>query len=592
MGQDARENPDNIVSEKKTNINTQLNFDIDHMLGAFENATIGIDSSDQDRAIYNLWVMGWYYSDYQKNLAILNDNSSDYNAVDRYFSNAMNTTVLIILESEDSYYNYKVLKIYEAYNDSGNRDTYALKLTNSSANLDSLTDDIYTNVSFMKRYLGNIGYSTSPMDKGIANLRHHNQMVELSAVDPTVGLEKNYAPYDGLGVDGYQEIFNYYSNKDEDLPESLEKLIIPSIRVPLNITLNISQETACYEDTVVLYGTLTTTDAKPLSNRKVYCIFNDEYVSNTTDKNGDYRIMLMIDNFTQMGTHNISVYSGPYLTKDTFLEKSWSNQRTLTMLQENVSLSIHFPQQMYTIGDNVHINGTATTSNGTPIKGADIQVMIQDQEQKDTSGGFVIGNNTTDLNGSYNITYRIPESNSASNYSLYAQFTPMPNTVLCATTSDRVQLPVTIVEQFFVLNNINIIYFKDDIIGIKGRIVTSKGQNISGSEVHASLSDIPFDEDITDSDGEFTASYVVTSGDTPGLKSLTLWMHENESVKSDMTSVRNIIVIPYDKTMVMLVLSAILLSVPLLAAGSSSLWQRNEKSTKKRPGSGKRGDRQ
>jgi hypothetical protein len=185
----------------------------------------------------------------------------------------------------------------------------------------------------------------------------------------------------------------------------------------------------------------------------------------------------------------------------------------------------------------------------------------------------VIGSDITDDNGFYEISYSIPDDIDRRDRTIYNVYTWPSTDLVNAINSSRISLNLVPTKPSFAYSPLPLIYFSDDILGIRGRLVMPNGHNISGQNVLASLSGIALDDDITDGDGVFLLSEVVAPGDRTGIKTISLSTPGNgETVLENGATAVTVIVLPYNRTIVLLALSVGVLSVIALAIAISMIF--------------------
>jgi hypothetical protein len=562
-------------------IEKQLNADLGNFFKSFEKSTAGINSSNFDTSHFYLSEMKRYYNSYQDNLVMLDKPGSEYQAMDPDLANIINITGAIVYDAENNYYYYKIIQIFRARSDSKNLSVYLQPFLDDASDSSRQYTNIQSNVSLIKSPATGLGVGTGILDQGVGNIYNYNFKVLSFLQNPDkAGLEAGYSVYDGYGIDGYQQVYDYLADTGQVITAVLAGYIEPVNRVSTKITVNVSDLSPHYNEVIAVYGVLTGNNSTPIGDGRVALSFNNATYTTRTNESGAYLFNLSINGTINFNTYDISTsYRGNISNDGTFLMSSQSQKLGIKVLIENVYLTMNCPQQTFMIGDKMVLYGNLSAENGVPIADANVSVFMQMQDPAAGSvSESIIVHGFTDVNGDYLINYTVPDNSKMGERIIFTAYTWPNSRFINATNSSRVQVFVNAAEPLFVYDSIPFIYFADDLIGIRGRLVTPNGYNISGQDVSASLSGNKIDGDVTGENGVFKLSLVVAPGGSPGIKTVAVTTPGNGvSVLGNSATVGSIIILPYDKTISLLLMAVTVLSLFSAAIILSSLYSRRRR---------------
>lgn len=207
-----------------------------------------------------------------------------------------------------------------------------------------------------------------------------------------------------------------------------------------NVTLVLSSEHPLWQTNFVVSGKLyDPLNGKGIRSQNVTFIFDGVKIGSTfTDSRGNYRFALFLDpNTISLGPHTVKVIFSGNMTLS-------STVNTTSVTVETIpTLTISLSPTRVEHGKFVNITGALSLVNGTLLGSENIEL-----HWVNSSGDFIINITSTDLNGSYLISFHISSNHEPSIVTVYAFYSSPYPFIRNATSPNRkliVYMNITIV---------------------------------------------------------------------------------------------------------------------------------------------------
>jgi hypothetical protein len=230
----------------------------------------------------------------------------------------------------------------------------------------------------------------------------------------------------------------------------------------------------------------------------------------TTDEYGTFTYPFNVtpDTFAGLNTLNATYIPA---ANDVFLGSSAGTFFNVTAL--DTKLTLNSSADTYALGDIAGVNGTLTSSDGSPLAGVNVMVTL---------GNVVSENFTTNSNGIFNGLLNIPYNIAADNYSLYAAYEPSPGGSLNASSVGPINIDLIDSGRKVVVQGMTPLLFMGEDLNVTGTITTGRGMPIAGYSLNSSLNGVGVAIVNTTGRGDFNIPAILTGNDAPGFYSLTI----------------------------------------------------------------------
>jgi hypothetical protein len=591
VAQVAHENPANIRPSSDVSIEDQMKNILDFMQVEIEDISINLREGNFTSARESYLYLNESVDIYQELLWRMNLSDSAYEAIVSNINFTRDELYQFIQNSEiydESYvqYNQSI-----STGDTQGAGASAHKARLSYDQLTAAYDRLRANTTRIEQVLMDNNIDTEGFEDALNNINSY--MIDLSArysgiesdnrsdfrltIDPTTsaiggsfkitttqmgmpaaGSEVNIyfnsilvgtCKADSTGVGSMSYVIPANISKDviyahaEAIPASGNKSRLFSNAVilriqdkPTGLSLLENKGSMSYGDPVRFSGELAATDGTPAPGKAIDIYMNGELIGSAmTGEDGAYAYVYNVTPGTPAGK---STFYASYKQKPegVFLGSASMN-RTLEVIPKNTILSVDNDSR-FSIGDIGRVKGKLVTENNVPVRDASVLVFID---------GIKMGNNSTDSAGAYNIVVRIPDNWTSGPHEVYASFTPDNGTALRGASSDKLQFTFSNSVEAISVSGVSPIVFRGDTLSINGTLRSGSGMPIEGKSLNITASAIVIGTFVTDSNGYFNASYVVSGGETPGLYTLSIAENNDYGLPPVVKYSGQLMIIPFDK---------------------------------------------
>jgi hypothetical protein len=190
------------------------------------------------------------------------------------------------------------------------------------------------------------------------------------------------------------------------------------------------------------------------------------------------------------------------------------------------------------LGDIGRVKGVLKTEDNVSVEGALVNVYVD---------GVIMGNNTTNKKGEYNIVIHIPDNASIGTHELYTAYEPDRGLALRNSTSGLQQVTFENSVQNLVVEGLPFIVFKYDTLNANGTLLATSGMPIPDKTFNITTSRMQIGKFVTDKNGQFNATYFITGNESPGYYTVSIDELNNEGIASINRYTGHVIIVPYDK---------------------------------------------
>lgn len=366
---------------------------------------------------------------------------------------------------------------------------------------------------------------------------------------------------DSLGRDRVKVYAEYLPPGHPELLAISDTLYLSIIDQPASLSLSVTPDRAAYGDTVKVTGRMTSGRGSPALDQPIDILINGVPLGEAmTGGDGGYTFSFPIAENTPGGECNITAR---YIQApgDIFLSTT-SPAGKLNVTPGQTSITLNIRGDNYTMGAIIPMGGRLVSENGRNVSGASVIAYLD---------GVNIGDELTDMNGSYNIQAQVPYDSTPGNHSIYAVYGPAGGS-LSGSSSDRHAVHIEAIRTVLSVNGTPLVLFSNDTLIVTGSLHTDSGNPVGGRAVAVRVSDSIGGVVTTDTQGDFIFSRTVNSLDPAGLYGIAVSLPASGYIEPATDGY--VLIVPADKVIAITSFAAamvLLFIVVLLANAGMSL---------------------
>lgn len=310
---------------------------------------------------------------------------------------------------------------------------------------------------------------------------------------------------------------------------------------------------ASYENTIYVYGTLTTFYGVPASGQTVTIALAGITAGNaTTGTDGSYSFLLAVPYDAPAGDTFIQAsYKG---ASDSALESSQSPPCAVWIAPGASLVTLEPQPPVFRGGDTATFLGMLTSDDGRPVTGANVSIY---------AGDVFIGLNSTDASGRFSITAPVPYNITPGDHGVYASFDPGNDRALTGSRSDVFKVRFDPVTPLVVVHGVPLLAFPGDELNVTGILMTADGRPVEGRPVNVAVTGAAGTV-ATDAGGNFQIALKVAG--SPGISSVTVSLPGDGLLSGPDYQGGTMLVMPFDKTGSAVAVMVIMLALGLVVA--------------------------
>lgn len=306
---------------------------------------------------------------------------------------------------------------------------------------------------------------------------------------------------------------------------------------------------ASYEDTVYVYGRLTTLNGVPAASQTItISLAGIPSGITTTGTDGSYSFLLAVPFDARTGDTFIQAsYAG---VSDSALESSQSPPCAVWIAPGASLVTLEPQPPVFRGGETATFLGKLSSDDGRPVTGAEVSIFADDT---------FIGLNSTDAGGRFSITAPVPYNITPGDHGVYASFDPGNDRALTGSRSDVFTARFDPITPLVVVHGVPLLAFPGDELNVTGILMADDGRPLAGRQANVAIPGAAGTV-VTDAGGSFQIALKVAG--SPGISSVTVSVPGDGLLSSPEYQGGAMLVLPFDKTG-----SALAVLVLLLAAG-------------------------